>query len=56
MRWRWVRAYERSRHLPWREELDQLRPPVDNRLSGTSSWLNLVTGRDRLRPKGWLGD
>ena len=54
MRCRWVLAYERSQHLPWREELHELRPPVDNSLAGTSSWLNFVSGRDRLRPKGWL--
>ena len=30
-----------------------LRPPVDNRLEGTSSWINLATGRDKQTPKGW---
>jgi Methylene-tetrahydrofolate reductase C terminal len=58
MRCVWVKAYERSRSLPllpgtWRAELNHLRPPVDNRLKGTSSWKNLVTGRDRVRPEGW---
>jgi hypothetical protein len=54
MRCVWLAAYERSRRLPfWREELNQLRPPVDNRLQGTSSWRNLVSGRDRLAPAGW---
>ncbi|MFM7210454.1 MAG: hypothetical protein ACKOYQ_00390, partial [Actinomycetota bacterium] len=30
-------------------------PPVDNRLQGTSSWINLVTKRDRRTPAGWQG-
>jgi hypothetical protein len=56
----WLKAEQRSRTLPllpqpWREHFDDLRPPVDNRLSGTSSWLNLMNGRDRVRPPGWQG-
>lgn len=57
MRCVWLRGYERSQSLPlpqgWREEFHHLRPPVDNRLRGTSSWWNLVTGRDRQVPAGW---
>jgi hypothetical protein len=54
----WVKAEERSRTLPllpvaWRGHFNDLRPPVDNRLQGTSSWLNLATRRDRFRPGGW---
>ena len=54
----WVTAERRSRTLPllpssWRAHFGQLRPPVDNRLQGTSSWVNLVTARDRQRPGGW---
>jgi hypothetical protein len=48
-----VKAVERSRRLPWKEEIHELRPPVDNRLKGTSSWLNLISGRDKETPKGW---
>jgi hypothetical protein len=55
----WVVAEDRRNRLPlpghWREEFDALRPPVDNRLEGTSSWVNLVTGRDRRTPNGWRG-
>jgi hypothetical protein len=54
MRCVWVKAYERSRHVPvWREDFSHLRAPVDNSLEGTSSWRNLVTGRDRRTPAGW---
>ncbi len=59
MRCVWLRAHERARTLPlppaWREHVAALRPPVDNRLQGTSSWRNLVTGRDRRTPEGWGG-
>jgi hypothetical protein len=56
MRCVWVKAHERSRRLPWRSELSHLRPPVDHSLEGTSSWRNLVTGRDRQTPAGWHAD
>jgi hypothetical protein len=57
MRCVWVKAEDRT-HNPlmpktWREEFNHLRPPVDNRLQGTSSWTNLITGRDRRTPLGW---
>ena len=44
----WVTAYDRSLKLPWPEELHDMRPPVNWRLQGSSSWLNLVTGRDKV--------
>jgi hypothetical protein len=58
MRCVWVKAEHRSRTLPllpstWRAHFAELRPPVDNRLRGTSSWINLLTGRDKQRPGGW---
>jgi hypothetical protein len=61
MRCVWLKGYERSQSLPllpqaWRDEFNHLRPPVDNRLRGTSSWVNLVTRRDRERPAGWAAD
>ena len=52
MRCVWLKAYERSERLPlWRGHIDDLRPPVDNRLQGESAWANLVTGRDRQTPR-----
>ena len=60
MRCVWVSAEGRSRSPlmpgPWREEFNHLRPPVDNSLQGTSSWINLATGRDRRTPPGWTGE
>jgi Methylene-tetrahydrofolate reductase C terminal len=54
MRCVWVRAYEGSQRLPvWKDHMEHLQPPVDWRLQGTSSWLNLMSGRDRQVPVGW---
>jgi hypothetical protein len=60
MRCVWVKAEDRSRTMPllprsWRDEFNHLRPPVNNALKGTSSWLNLLNGRDRQTPPGWAG-
>ena len=57
----WVKAEERSRTLPllpaaWRQHFHLLRPPVDNRLAGTSSWVNLLSGKDKATPPGWSSD
>ena len=52
----WVSAWEGSRRMPlWRDHILHVEPPVDWRLQGTSSWENLVTGRDRHVPSGWSG-
>ncbi len=45
----WVLAWRRSRYLPWAHEIHQIHPPVDWRLQGSSSWLNLLTGADGSR-------
>jgi Methylene-tetrahydrofolate reductase C terminal len=44
----WVTAYARSQRLFWPEEFHDLRPPVDWSLQGSSSWVNLLTRRDRI--------
>ena len=53
----WLKAFERKESLPlpqsWRDHFNELRPPVDMRLKGTSSWHNLITRRDRQVPAGW---
>ena len=43
MRCVWVKAVERAPKTPWAHEINDLRPPVDNRLWGTSSWRNFLT-------------
>ena len=53
----WVKAYDRTNSLPlpkvWKEHYNELRPPVDMQLQGTSSWVNLITKRDQQVPHGW---
>jgi len=50
----WVEAWEGSRRLPvFKDHIEHLQKPVDWQLQGTSSWINLVSGRDGLAPKGW---
>lgn len=50
----WVQAIERSTRLPiWLDHIHRLQPPVDWQLQGTSSWINLFTGRDAVQPRGW---
>ena len=54
MRCVWVRAWEGSRKLPlWRDHMRHVQRPTDWRLQETSSWENLLTGRDRQVPAGW---
>jgi len=45
----WVKAYDGSQRLIWAHEFHDLRPPVDWAIQGSSSWINLVTGRDQIR-------
>ncbi len=50
----WRQAVERAPRLPlWRDHIYHVEPPVDWQRKDTSSWVNLLTGRDEVRPKGW---
>ncbi len=50
----WVQAVEGAQKLPlWRDHIYQVERPVDWQLHGTSSWVNLLTGRDQVQPAGW---
>lgn len=57
MRCVWTKAYLRTKAktMPesWEEEFNDLRPPVDNTLRGSSSWINFFRKRDRQTPGGW---
>ncbi len=54
MRCIWVQAYERSRAMTtYRDDLRILQPPVDRQLEGSSAWVNLMTGRDKVTTAGW---
>ena len=53
----WVDAWEGSQRLPaFKDHIEHLQKPVDWQLQGSSSWINLVNGRDRVAPKGWEAD
>ena len=40
----------------YKDELHILQPPVDWQLEGSSAWVNLMTGRDKVAAAGWSGD
>ena len=42
----WMKAHRRDPKLPWKGHIKALQPPVDWSLSGSSSWLNYLSGRD----------
>ena len=54
----WVLAWERSEKMATYGALIRVvHPPLDRRLEGTSAWLNMLDGRDRVTPAGWeIGD
>ena len=57
MRCVWTKGSQRSTSLPlprsWRDDFNHLRPPVQNTLRGSSSWINFASGRDKQTPDGW---
>jgi hypothetical protein len=54
MRCIWVDAYDRSLMMTtYKDELYILQPPVDRRLEGSSAWVNLMTGADKVQVAGW---
>ena len=55
MRCVWVEAFERSQRMPtYGHDLIQIQPPVNRRLEGTSSWINMLHGVDSELPTGWV--
>jgi hypothetical protein len=50
----WVEAYDRSIQMPhYGHQFASLQPPMNNRLKGTSSWINMFHGLDTRLPDGW---
>jgi hypothetical protein len=50
----WVQAWERSAQMAhYSEDIQQIRPPLNNQLQGTSAWINDLNRDIPLRPKGW---
>jgi Methylene-tetrahydrofolate reductase C terminal len=51
----WVQAWERSRAMPlYGDEIQQIQPPVNRSLQGSSAWINMVEGIDQQTPPGWV--
>lgn len=51
----WVEAFERSRKMPkYGYEFLVIQPPVNRRLEGTASWINMLHGIDDEMPHGWV--
>jgi hypothetical protein len=50
----WVQAYERANQMPkYGRELIQIQPPLNRKLEGTASWVNVLHGIDAINPAGW---
>lgn len=55
MRCVWVQAFERSQKMPkYGHELLTIQPPLNRRLEGTASWINMLHGIDVEMPVGWV--
>ncbi len=55
MRCVWVEAFERSQKMAtFGGEIENLQPPVNRQLEGTSAWVNMLTGLDKKVPTGWV--
>ena len=51
----WTVAYERSKEMPkYGHEFATLQPPMNNKLKGTSSWINMFHEIDVDLPPGWI--
>ncbi len=51
----WVVAFERSQRMSiYGHEMLTTQPPLNWRLAGTSSWINMLHGIDSQVPNGWV--
>jgi len=50
----WLLAWERSKRMPvFGSDILHAMRPLDHRLSGTSAWINDLTGTAHRTPAGW---
>lgn len=50
----WVQAWQRSNKMSQDgDQIGSIQPPHNNRLQGTSAWINDINAEIRLHPKGW---
>ena len=53
----WVLAYERASKMPkYGHKFVAIQPPLNNRLAGSSAWINMLHGIDVDLPRGWLAE
>lgn len=51
----WVEAFERSQKMKtYGGEIKFLQPPVNRQLEDSSAWINMLTGKDKIIPVGWV--
>jgi hypothetical protein len=51
----WVQAFDRSIDMPkYGYEFLQIQPPVNRRLEGSASWINMIHDIDDEMPDGWV--
>ncbi|MCC7354790.1 MAG: hypothetical protein IT330_13670, partial [Anaerolineae bacterium] len=48
-----VLAYRRSPGTAWAGHMHHVNPPVNRQLTGTSSWVNYLTGKDVQTQAAW---
>ena len=54
MRCVWVQAWERSKQMPdYGRDIHDVVAPLNQRLHGTSAWINDATGLAQTAPAGW---
>ena len=50
----WVQAWERSSKMPrYGARILEVIPPLDQRVAGSSAWVNELSGRSGTPPDGW---
>ena len=51
----WVLAWERSKHMPvFGDQIVHIQAPLNNRLQGTSAWINDFHLQQEMTPDGWV--
>lgn len=50
----WVQAWERSQQGIYAHEINDIQPPVNRALHGSSAWINMADGTDTKLPPGWV--
>jgi hypothetical protein len=50
----WVQAWQRSTQMKdYQQDFSVIQAPLNNRLKGTSAWINDINPQVQVHPKGW---